>query len=138
MKSAAISLDLNKGWQFRQVGGDTWRPAVVPGCVHSDLRREGLIPDPFYGRNERELFWIEAADWHYQLGFDASETLLDHDYLDLVAGRLDTLATVILNGFQIARTENMFVGWRFSEKDILRPGVLPAPFWKERKTGALR
>ena len=29
--------------------------ARVPGCVHTDLVRAGLIPDPLVGMNEREV-----------------------------------------------------------------------------------
>ncbi len=27
-------------------------PAIVPGCVHLDLMREKLVPDPYLGCNE--------------------------------------------------------------------------------------
>ena len=47
-----------------------WRAAVVPGCVHRDLRRHGLIPDPFWGTNELGLQWIEERDWEYRAAFD--------------------------------------------------------------------
>ena len=47
-----------------------WYPAQVPGCVHMDLFRNGLIPDPFWGANEGYLQWIEDKDWIYQIEFD--------------------------------------------------------------------
>src|ERR1017187_7411546 len=39
---------LHSNWEFRQRGGDSaeWHPAQVPGCVHLDLLRNKLIPDP--------------------------------------------------------------------------------------------
>lgn len=42
-------------WHFRDTKQKAWLPAVVPGCVHSDLLRNQKIADPFWGTNEREL-----------------------------------------------------------------------------------
>ncbi len=97
-------------------------PAVVPGCVHTDLLREKKIPDPFWGLNEAELQWIEERDWEYKTVFSASSELLAEEVVELVADGLDTVATVILNGREIARTENMFIGYRWNVKSLLRAG----------------
>ena len=37
-------------WKFRRADQSAWLPARVPGCVHTDLRRAGEIPDPFWGQ----------------------------------------------------------------------------------------
>ena len=121
-KLAMKHQTLNGAWEFRQVGDDEWLPASIPGGVHTDLLRNGLIPDPFWGSNELELQWIEATDWEYSTTFDLPDDLLAHAHVDLVADGLDTLATIILNGQEIAHTENMFVGYRFPVRDVLRPG----------------
>ena len=42
--------------------------------------------------------------------------------IELVADGLDTVATVTLNGHRVARTENMFIGFRWNVKPWLRPG----------------
>lgn len=99
-----------------------WLEAVVPGCIHSDLRRHQLIPDPFWGANELDLQWIEEKDWKYALHFDVTEDVLKHSHIELVADCLDTLATVILNGTEIARTNNMFVAHRWDVKSLLKEG----------------
>ena len=110
-------------WQFRDATrGAPWRTAVVPGCVHRDLRRHGLIPDPFQGANELELQWIEARDWEYRARFTVPPALLAEEVVDLVADGLDTVATVRLNGREVGRTENMFLGHRWDVKRLLRPG----------------
>ncbi len=58
-------------WQFRDATKETaWPAAVVPGCVHTDLRRHGLIPDPFWGPNELELQWTEESDREYRASFN--------------------------------------------------------------------
>ena len=43
--------------------------------------------------------------------------------IELVADGLDTLATVFINGQQIAATENMFIGYRWPVKKYLKPGA---------------
>src|SRR3712207_8954090 len=53
-----------------------FRSAQVPGSVHTDLQRTGLIPDPFWGSNELELQWIEETDWEYSTTFDVPDDLL--------------------------------------------------------------
>lgn len=41
-------------WEFRACGDEEWLTAVVPGTVHTDLLRNGVIDQPFYGTNEHE------------------------------------------------------------------------------------
>lgn len=110
-------------WQFRDATKRSrWRPAVVPGCVHRDLLRHDLIPDPFWGTNELQLQWIEEHAWEYRATFTVDATMLEDSVVDLVADGLDTVATVILNGHRVARTENMFLGHRWNVKRRLRRG----------------
>jgi beta-mannosidase len=111
------------GWQFRDATRrSAWRPAVVPGCVHRDLWRLHLIPDPFWGANEADVQWIEERDWEYRTRFTVPAELRAQEVLELVADGLDTVATVRLNGREIARTDNMFTGYRWEVKPHLRPG----------------
>jgi beta-mannosidase len=110
-------------WQFRDATkASPWRRARVPGCVHTDLRRHRLIPDPFWGTNELDLQWIEERDWEYRATFHVPAGLFDEEVVDLVADGLDTVATVRLNGRLVARTDNMFIGWRWNVKPLLRAG----------------
>ncbi len=53
-----ITKRLNATWQFREASGTVWHPAKVPGTVQTDLLRNKLIPNPFYGTNESKLQWI--------------------------------------------------------------------------------
>jgi beta-mannosidase len=116
------TIDLAGAWAFRRKGEKKYLPAQVPGCVHTDLRREGKIPDPFWGANEMELAWIERADWEYRRTFEVSAEVLQNQNVELVCDGLDTLATVFVNGHKIAATENMFIGYRWSVKKYLQPG----------------
>jgi beta-mannosidase len=110
-------------WQFRDATNRSgWRRAVVPGCVHRDLHRHRLIPDPFHGTNESDLQWIEHREWEYRAGFVVPDELFAREEIELCADGLDTLATVFLNGLVVARTDNMFVAYRWSVGARLRPG----------------
>jgi beta-mannosidase len=110
-------------WRFRDATRRSrWRAAVVPGCVHRDLRRHELIPNPFWGTNEADLQWIEEHDWEYCASFTVPPALLEAEVIELVADGLDTIATVQLNGREVARTENMFAGYRWEVKSHLLSG----------------
>ncbi|RKN49410.1 glycoside hydrolase family 2 protein [Micromonospora endolithica] len=118
---------LHEGWTLRAEPGrqvppeiaGTPVPAVVPGCVHTDLLAAGLIPDPYLDDNETALAWIGRTDWVYQTSFDAPDG--DHDRVDLVCAGLDTVATVTVNGVEVGRTANMHRGYRFDVGASLRP-----------------
>lgn len=110
-------------WKFRDATKKSaWHAAVVPGCVHRDLHRQGLIPDPFFGTNELDLQWIEHRDWEYRATFPASAGLLKEEVVELVCDGLDTLATVYLNSRKVAATDNMFINWRWDVKPLLQRG----------------
>jgi len=110
-------------WKFRDASKRSpWRAAVVPGCVHRDLLRHGLIPDPFWGTNEAQVQWVGEHAWEYRASFRVPAAALAEEVVDLVADGLDTVATVTLNGHEVARTENMFLGHRWEVKSLLRAG----------------
>ena len=94
----------------------------MPGCVHTDLRAAGLIPDPFFGTNEAGLQWVGERDWEYRTHFTVPAALRAAEFCDLVADGLDTVATVTLNGHVVARTDNMFIGHRWPVGKRLRRG----------------
>jgi beta-mannosidase len=115
-------LGLNGGWEFRQVGQADWRPAEVPGTVHQDLLRNGLIPDPFYRDNELKVQWVENADWEYRLQFEVPPTLAAKSRVELVFDGLDTFASVFVNGQKAGESDNMFRVWRFDVKTLIQAG----------------
>lgn len=110
-------------WQFRQKGTDTWYPAAVPGCVHTDLFKNKLIPDPFFGLNEKNLQWIEREDWEYRLQFQLKEDLDSCYSSEFCFMGLDTYAEVSLNGFQIISSDNMYHPWKTEVLKLLKKGI---------------
>lgn len=110
-----------KNWSFRQAGKERWYPATVPGSVHSDLRSNGLIPDPFFRDNEAKLQWIGYEDWEYATSFNVDPRVLARDRLTLVFEGLDTYATVLLNEREVLSADNMFRRWLVDAKALLKP-----------------
>ena len=55
-------IPLHENWYFTQVGKENWLPAIVPGSVHQDLIRNQILPDPFYGKNEEKIQWVEEEE----------------------------------------------------------------------------
>ena len=119
---AKVRVPLSTGWQFREFGKDRWYPAIVPGCVHTDLLNNRLIDDPFYRDNEKKLQWIGKTDWEYETTFDLTPEVFAKTNLELVFEGLDTYANVFLNGEQLLRTDNMFRTYRVDAKRLARAG----------------
>jgi beta-mannosidase len=113
---------INKEWYFQQLGSDNWLPAIVPGCVHTDLLNAQLIDDPFYGSNEKALQWISGEDWIYRTTFEINDHELGYQQIELVFEGLDTHASVKLNGIEILTTDNMFRTWDVDVKRYLKSG----------------
>jgi len=119
---------LDTGWTFRAVEAKAyaetrqWHPAAIPGVVQTDLLHAGLIPDPFFGDNEKQLQWIGRTDWEYQTEFSVDAVALRRRHIDLVFEGLDTFTEVTLNGHEVLRADNMFRSWRVEAKPLLKPG----------------
>ncbi len=119
-------LDLNGTWEFRCATEDApeewkqWRAADVPGTVHTDLLGAGLIPDPFWGDNERHVQPVHNVDWLYRRTFEWRGRERGRTYL--VCEGLDTVAEIRLNGELVAEVANQFVPYRFDVSPLLRDG----------------
>jgi len=109
-------------WSFRKLNDRNWLPATIPGTVHTDLFNNKVIPDPFFGANEKQLQWIENEDWQYQTTFTISKAELNHQNCILQFDGLDTFAEVTLNGAKILSANNMFRTWKVDVKKLLKIG----------------
>jgi len=102
-------------------GNVDWLEARVPGEVHLDLERAGIIEDPFYGLNHRKLRELEKNEWWLRRTFEVADDAR-WDGAELVFEGLDTFATMWLNGAVVGRSANSFVAWRFDVTDALKRG----------------
>lgn len=100
---------LTEGWILRH--GRDALPAVVPGCVHTDLLAAGVIPDPFLGRNEADVAWVGRREWTYETELRAAPS--GYEQTDLVFDGLDTAAEILLDGRLLGRVRNMHRSYRF-------------------------
>lgn len=124
------SARLPDNWTFRQLDPtgipnsdlESWLPAEVPGHVHLDLQRLGIIPDPFERMYERTVQWVDDAAWAYRCAFDIDPTELDGARHRLRFDGLDTIATVLLNDAPVLTTDNMFVEHEVDVTGQLRAG----------------
>ncbi|MBT2502646.1 glycoside hydrolase family 2 protein [Curtobacterium sp. ISL-83] len=90
-------------------------PATVPGQVHTDLERAGLLADPTFDRNEDAGKWVGRSDWTYRRSVDVDPKGFER--VDLVCDGLDTVAEVGLDGVVIGTTRNMHRRYRFDARD---------------------
>jgi beta-mannosidase len=113
---------LNSGWELaarswlspdgkpRKLGYITleWLPAQVPGHVHLDLMRHGVIADPYERMAELGVQWVDEEEWTYRKTFrftpdpELPQRVLRFD-------GLDTVCRVWLNAELIAEHDNMFL-----------------------------
>ena len=82
--SDTTAIDLSGTWTLTSTDGAHTAPMPVPGDVHSALIAAGLIPDPYAGRNERDVQWVAERDWAIKRTFDLAPEMLEGGwYLDI-------------------------------------------------------
>ena len=129
-KNDSIDIKPLTQWQFEYE--EQWYDGTMPGCIHTDLMANGIIPDPFYGTNEDSVQWVGKRDWKYRTtitrdmwaGFEHCELVLEGvTYCDVtMSGSVDGVP------FQrLAITcDNMFREYRVCLFDVLMDGnILP-------------
>ncbi len=117
-----LEKKINNNWTFRKVYDKKWLKAQVPGCIHTDLYNEKIIPDPFYGTNERDLQWISDENWEYKTILNLDNEFLNKEVQLLKFYGLDTYAKVYVNGKLLIESNNMFHPWEVSVKNIFQLG----------------
>jgi len=115
----AQEQNLNNGWNF--IYQNKKYAAEVPGNIYTDLLRHRLIPDPFYGRNERVVSWVDTQTWVYALEFRLQPELKGKRLTLQFAG-LDTRADILLNGRKLGTANNMFRQWEFDVSNLIQTG----------------
>jgi len=116
-------FDLGGDWKFRKQGDINWFEGKVPGCIHLDLIRNGLVDDPFYRDNETKMQWIGETGWEYRREFQLSSKEIAWRHIELVCKGLDTYANVYLNDSLIIVADNMFRDWYSNIRRYLRTGT---------------
>ena len=92
--------------------------AQVPGEVHLDLERAGLLPDRNRNLGHLAGRWVENSRWTYRRVFDAPEVT---GRVWLCLDGLDHDAVIALNGHEIGRHANSFRPCRIDITGKLTP-----------------
>jgi beta-mannosidase len=119
----STSTEISGGWTFRQADKEEWLPATVPGCVHTDLLKNGKIEDPFYRLNEHKVQWIDKVNWEYKTSFNIDPVTFKRDRIALDFKGLDTYADVYVNNTQVLSADNMFREWMVDVKPQVKEGA---------------
>ena len=110
-------LNLAGQWSLSDDSGDYVCAINLPTDGISALHKAGLIPDPYWGRNEYDLRWIAERDWFATRTF----TLTDTD-VDLVLSGVDTIVEVVVNGQTVLQCDNAFRVFRVNLSDVAQVG----------------
>ena len=92
--------------------------AQIPGNFELDMQRNGLLEDPFFGKNPLKLQELENRHLWYVKHFCCNEKM-KHPYL--IFKGIDTFADIYLNGEKIAHSDNMFLPCGVSVEGKLKP-----------------
>jgi len=111
-------IDLAGQWSLADSDGDHATTIVLPGDVHSALFGAGIIPDPYFGRNEYEVRWVAERDWLL-----ARDVEIADPAMELVIEAIDTVAEVRINGQMVLKAANAFRGWRVDLSGVATAGT---------------
>jgi beta-mannosidase len=133
------SQDVTPGYHRPNVQEVPWLPAQVPGSVHLDLHRNGIIAEPFARQYEWGSRWVDEREWTYRTTFDwKADPALPQRVLRF--NGLDTVCTIFLNGTEIARHDSFFVPLEVDVTALLESGSneLCVVFASAEKVGMAR
>lgn len=124
-QQSSISLN-NAQWFVSNSNNSIVIPAIVPGGIYSDLRRNFVLKqDLFFGKNDVAYRWVGNENWTYTTSFTIDHQIARSQSVKLVLHGVDTIASVIVNGQEIGTTDNMFVRYKFDIKPHLKLAGLP-------------
>jgi len=134
------TIDLNGNWLVRWYDGQRgmdryaaeaagepdlgrYLEARVPGEIHLDLMRHGIIPDTNKAGQVLAARWVEECFWTYRRVFSVpQEALASGARAWLHFGRIDTVARIMLNGVEVGRHGNSFRPCRVEVTGKLKSG----------------
>ena len=112
-----MTVELAGLWSLSDDSGGNTCDLFLPGDGISSLHTAGLIPDPYWGRNEYDLRWICERDWTATRVFDLTDT-----DVDLVLSMVDTVVTVRVNDVVVLNAQNSFREYRVPLAGVAKLG----------------
>lgn len=118
------TISLHGMWKLRSDDGSFFMDGPVPGTAlevfdNNKLMGPGGVN---FGLNNHSAVKIAKRGFIYSSTFELGEEHLEAQHLDLVCEGLDTLATIVINGRELAKTENMHRRYRFSLVEFCQTG----------------
>jgi beta-mannosidase len=89
---------------------------VIPGSLHNDLLRAGIIADPFVGTNGHHIQWVGKKRWCF-----TSDPFDKLGYSKFSASSVQLYSSWSLNGVELGTTDNAFKPWIFELGESQRP-----------------
>lgn len=99
-----------------------WLPAQVPGEIHLDLMRAGLMPDPSVSTHMPDCRWPETKSWWYRTTLELDNQFVHHERQELVFDGLDLFAQVFVNRKLVGESANALVPVQFDIKKFVTAG----------------
>ena len=106
-------------WEIQHPISKEWFPLGERGSVQEALCRQGILPDPFYGENEKLYQWIEEHQWHLRSRFFLTEDMFNATEVELDFPCIDTYASISINKQNILEAENYFHPYQVEVRDKL-------------------
>ena len=99
-------------------------PAQVPGEIHLDLMRLGLMPDPDISDNARERCrWPEEHSWWYRTEFTPPPGFLQNLRQRLILEGIDLYGQIFVNGKLAGTAQDAFSTIDLDVKRLLQEGT---------------
>ena len=117
-----IEQNLHGTWDLSMINTQETYPIQIPGDNISALLENGVISDPYFRDNEKDLQWIGRKDWKFSKILTVDKEILKSNSIFLHFDSIDTCSEIFLNGALIGTTKNMFRRYRFDVKKHILEG----------------
>lgn len=85
-----------------------WFQTDLPCDVHIPLIKNGIIKEPLEEDNSFECEWIEDKSWWFRKSFEADNSLIKEEVIELTLESLDAEADIFLNGSHLGHHRSAF------------------------------
>ena len=117
--NARSQKSLILSWEIQHPISKEWVPLGDRGSIQEALYQQGILPDPFYGENEKLYQWIEVHQWHLRSRFFLTEDMFNATEVELDFPCIDTYASISINRQKIIEAENYFHPYQVEVRDKL-------------------
>ena len=119
-----MKIDLSGIWQLSSPSmKDKTFAAELPGDNYSALLNAGIIPDPYFGKNELLVQEYRDYKWSFKRDFEVTADMLAKKYIYLEVSMADTFVDCFVNGKKVFKGKNAFCAYRPEVKKLLKEGV---------------